>query len=121
VQLFGVPLHRWCLFAFVVLLVLTTVAMLIEMPPPGDGWPHWDKVQHATIFLCLTGLGLLALEGAAMHVVSGLIFYGVLTEIMQHLLTYTRMGSIYDWLADVLGIVLAWFVFILFNRYLFRV
>ena len=102
----------WALISF------TTVVMLIELAPKQGGWPYWDKVQHATIFAVLTTLGTLALANLAFRrniakICIGLATYGALIECLQSTLTMTRIASIGDWLADIVGIGIGLFLWIL--------
>lgn len=94
------PLIFWALFAIV------TVLMLIELAPKQGGWPYWDKVQHALVFAALASAGYLAFPQKKRWLSLGLVCYGALIEWLQGVLTMTRMASVYDWLADVIGILL---------------
>lgn len=70
----------------------------------------WDKAQHALAFAVLTVLGLRAYAAAWPRVLVGLLLYGVLIEVAQHLSGW-RVGEWPDALADALGVCLAWCVF----------
>ena len=95
------PLLFWLLFAIV------SVLMLIELPPKKDGLPYIDKVEHVIVFIALTLTGSLAYSQQKQRLYAGLIAIGALYEVLQALFTITRQASVYDWLADVSGIVLA--------------
>lgn len=84
-----------------------SVLLLIEMQPSEPGWPYFDKVVHATMFLTLGVLGYIAYSKHKLAVWIGLAFYGVATEYLQSAYTETRFGSIYDWFADITGIILS--------------
>jgi VanZ family protein len=94
------PLIFWVLFA------ITTALMLIELAPRHHGWPYWDKVQHAFVFAVLTSTGCLAFPQKKDWVCLSLVCYGALIEWLQGVLTITRTASIYDWLADIAGVLL---------------
>jgi VanZ family protein len=84
----------------------------------------WDKLQHSLAFGALTLLGLLAYSrsgSGALRVIILLSIYGALTEILQTLSGW-RYGEFRDWLADLLGIAIAWGIFACLqkNRYLSR-
>jgi len=93
-------------YVFFGMLLLVTYLMLIELGPPRGGWPYWDKVQHMAVFAMLASLGFLAHERSIFRVVIGLVVYGGLIEWLQGQFTVTRMPSIGDWIADVVGILL---------------
>lgn len=94
-------------FVFFGLLVLITYLLLMEMPPAPPSWPYKDKVQHITVFLALSVTGGLAFQLRQLGVCMLLAAYGALMEVLQSLFTVTRVASVYDWLADVTGILIA--------------
>lgn len=105
-------LKRWVVaslpYVFAACLALVTYLMLIELPPSEAGWPYWDKVQHMIVFVILTSLALLAFPKWRWQFAIGLAVYGALIEWAQAVWTITRMPSVGDWLADVVGIVASW-------------
>jgi VanZ family protein len=92
---------------FWLVMVIVSILLLIELPPHEGGWPYWDKVQHVTVFLGLTVIGLLAHPFIKNKMIIGLAVYGGMAEILQGLFTITRMPSMLDWVADLVGIALA--------------
>lgn len=106
----GLPLLFWCVLA------LVTYLMLIELPPKQGGWPYWDKVQHLFVFMLLTTLAFLAYRKARWLSVVLLVLYGAIIEWLQWLLTLTRMPSVGDWLADVVGVMLTLMLCLLIAR-----
>jgi VanZ family protein len=98
------------------LLIITSVFMLIELAPKNSGWPHWDKVQHVLVFLVLTLLGTFAYTSKKYYLAVGLIAYGAGTELLQGMLTITRLATMNDWLADVVGICIGLLIFTLFQK-----
>jgi VanZ family protein len=94
-------------YLFVGLLILVTYLLLMEMPPTTPSWPYKDKVQHITVFLALTISGGLAFQNGCVALCAMLAAYGALMEVLQSVLTVTRIASVYDWLADVAGILIA--------------
>lgn len=99
--------NRWMPLLFWLLIVITSMLMLIELPEKKDGLPYVDKVQHAAIFAALTYSGLLAYSQKKWHVLLGLAVLGATYEVTQAAFTVSRKASIYDWLADVVGILIA--------------
>ncbi len=95
------PLIFWLLIAVV------SVLMLIELQPKKNAIPHIDKFEHAFVFILLTTTGCLAYSQKKSWVYAGLIALGALYEVLQALFTVTRQASVYDWLADIAGIMLA--------------
>ena len=95
------PLIFWLLIAIVSLL------MLIELQPKKDVITYIDKFEHAFVFTLLTITGRLAYGQNNSWLYAGLIALGALYEVLQAVFTITRQASVYDWLADIAGIILA--------------
>lgn len=88
--------------------------------------PHLDKIVH---FLMYAGLmtvilfsnrKILILRSQIYYAALIPFFYGILMEILQVLLTDTRMGSIYDALFNTFGIIAAVIFWFLIKPVLFR-
>jgi VanZ family protein len=75
-----------------------------RLPPAVFDW--WDKAQHALGFLVLGALGLLAYADVSSRVILGLLCFGAGIEFAQTA-TGWRYGDWQDWLADALGIAVA--------------
>lgn len=80
--------------------------------------PNFDKIVHFAMYFGLMSVIILENRNILISIqkiiLTGLIpfFYGVIIEIMQTTLTTTRTGSIFDALANTLGIlisILLWF------------
>ena len=93
-----------CVFGFG--LVLATVLLLMPSYAVPKAFDFYDKAQHELMFSALTMAGLLAYPKRIKMVVGGLVFYGGLMEVLQSLLTTTRHGDWFDWLADSVGIAM---------------
>lgn len=93
-------------YLFFSALATVTFLLLMEVTSSQATFPHADKVVHMILFLGLSSMGALAFPKHRSHVFLGLAFYGVLTEILQHLITVTRHASFLDWISDVVGILL---------------
>ena len=98
---------RFMRLIFWLLIIIVSVLMLIELQPKKDGIPYIDKFEHAFVFILLTITGCLAYSQKKSWVYVGLIALGALYEVLQDLFTVTRQASVYDWLADIAGIMLA--------------
>jgi VanZ family protein len=85
---------------------MVTFLLLMEQSVSIAKFPHVDKIIHATLFAMLTAVGYLAYEKYSTWLYIGLTAYGIMTEISQSAFTITRNASIYDWLADLVGILL---------------
>lgn len=92
------------------LILLVTKLLLMEYSGSLPSFPHSDKVIHTGLFAILTIAGYLAYANYSKWLYACLIIYGAITEIMQEIFTDTRFASGYDWLADVIGVLLAVFV-----------
>ncbi len=97
---------------------------------PGDVFPEiktfWDwlspdKVVHLIMFgtfsfLILLGYSDQYAEGNKQKLVWKAVIvsvlYGILTEILQYYVFIGRSGNIYDALADAIGAVFGWFIFV---------
>ena len=92
---------------FWLLLAITTFLMLIELKPQAAGWIYADKLQHIIVFMTLALIGILAYFEKMWLVISGLLMFGLIIEILQSAFTLTRQASLADWLADLAGIAIA--------------
>lgn len=85
--------------------IVTTVLFLIPadyLAPQITDW--WDKAQHALMFLLV---GLIGVSGYPLikgRLAAGLVLYGGVVEIVQSA-TGWRHGDLFDWLANIVGIV----------------
>ena len=109
----------WLTFA-----VLTYLFLVPQQYLAPEVFDWWDKLQHSLAFGVLTILGLLAHARTGSRVFQVIILlsiYGALIEVLQSLSGW-RYGEFRDWLADVLGVVIAWgvYCYIQKNPYLSR-
>ncbi len=88
------------------LLVLVSLAMFLTPGPDVPSGGPDDKVSHALIFLVLGLAGLLAAV-PRWRLAAGLAAYAALTEVLQGTLPIQRDGDWHDWVADVVGVLLA--------------
>lgn len=109
-----------------VILVLTGLPGSL-FSPPKNPWGQ-DKIVHAIMYM---GFAFLSLWGyrksyleqgkayrrkALLVVLAISIAYGALTEIMQEQLIPKRTGSVYDWIADLVGSLLGTLLFYFLYR-----
>lgn len=98
---------------------------------PGDVFPEiksfweWlspDKVVHLFIFSVLSFLILFGYRDEytgnnrkklVLTAVIVTILYGVLTEVLQRYVFIGRSGNVFDALADAIGALLGWWLFVL--------
>jgi len=75
--------------------------------------PHIDKVVHFTFYFvaCILGIlflrerfrGEMGIKKALIIIALSTIAFGILIEILQHNFTVSRMGDVFDGLANTLG------------------
>jgi VanZ family protein len=92
-------------------LVLTTVLLLMPSYAVPKAFDFYDKAQHGLMFTTLLLVGLLAYPQRLSAVAWGLVLYGGLMEVLQTMLTTTRHGDWFDWLADSAGIAVGLVVY----------
>ena len=101
---------------FLVCFALLTYLLLMEMAPSNNGSVYKDKLQHIVAFGGVAFWGLLAFQRYPKMVMLGLAVFGAVMEVLQGVLTTTRQPNTYDWLADLVGILLAWIVVVLWQH-----
>jgi hypothetical protein len=87
-------------------LLLATILLLMPSYAVPKAFDFYDKAQHGLMFAALAVAGLMAYPKGIKMVVWGLVVYGGLMEVLQSLLTTTRHGDWFDWLADSVGIAM---------------
>ena len=90
--------------------VVLIYLLLMEMPSANDGSVYKDKIQHIVAFAGLTFWGLMAFPAHRLVIMTGIALFGAVMEVLQGILTVTRQPSVYDWLADLAGILLIWMI-----------
>ena len=92
-------------------LILMYMTLAPDKDVPGAGLV-WDKAEHALAWAVLTGAGLLLSTRRRWAIGVFAVVFGALIEIGQATLPFGRDGDIFDFMADCVGIVvayLAWF------------
>ena len=90
---------------FWLLISLVTFLLLMEQRPSTPVFPYVDKLIHASLFATLMAIGYVAYAQHHTLLFLGLISYGVVTEILQRAYTRTRSASLYEWFADITGVL----------------
>ncbi len=86
-----------------------------------DSIPNFDKFVHMGMYFSLMSVIILehrnSIQIPRQFFIIGLIpfFYGVLMEILQATLTQTRTGSVFDAMANAVGILLSILIWSWFN------
>ena len=97
----GATVWRWLLaLAMLALLVLSLAPLSADLPTTG-----WDKGNHALGFAVLGLLGQWAWPGRTAIVLTTLLAYGGLIELLQSF-TPDRSAEAVDLLADWVGLLL---------------
>nr|WP_225612714.1 VanZ family protein [Variovorax sp. VRV01] len=97
----GAAVWRWLLaLAMLALLVLSLAPLSADLPTTG-----WDKGNHALGFAVLGLLGQWAWPGRTAIVLTALLAYGGLIELLQSF-TPDRVAEAADLLADWVGLLL---------------
>jgi VanZ family protein len=92
--------------AFALCAALVLIVSLIPSPESLPVQTGWDKSDHALAFLVLGLLGLAAWPAAPGRLLSALLGYGALIELLQGMTSY-RSAQWSDLAADVVGLVAA--------------
>lgn len=77
-----------------------------ELPPL---YPGQDKIVHFLAFALIAVLGFEAWPHRPLTIVGLMLCYGAAMEVAQSFVPF-RDGDLMDWLADALGVGLAWVV-----------
>lgn len=102
-----------------------TVAVLCFMPGnnlPNAPFLNFDKLVHVGIF---SVLAFFWMYPNSVHksnwwlTVSAffLVLYGILIELIQHFFIYGRSGDFWDALADAVGVIIVFLLFLLKKRF----
>ncbi len=120
-------LKYWKSSVWTIIIILATTLPSSSIPKNSLlQIPHFDKLVHFTLFFVLALFILsernsLRLQGqltnrAITFALSISIAYGLIIELLQYFLLPTRSGSLYDFMANVLGGIMAVVLYRLVNR-----
>jgi VanZ family protein len=89
------------------------VLMYITLAPgkdvPGEGLV-WDKAEHSLSWAILTGAGLLLSTRRRWAIGLFAWLFGAAIEVGQATMPFGRDGNFADWIADTVGIAVAYLV-----------
>lgn len=92
---------------FWVLVLATLWLSLMPAERIPSTFHFWDKAQHALGFAALAYFGLTGYARQARRVVLGLVVFGIVIEVLQHLSGW-RHGDWLDWVADCAGLLIGY-------------
>ncbi len=104
-------------YFFWTLVAIVGMFMLVELAPKEDGLKYLDKIQHALIFSILSISGYLAFRQKIWIITLGLTIFGAIIEVLQATFTTTRTGDVYDWLADIAGILISLMIISIYRQF----
>lgn len=96
------------------------IAVLCLMPaddfPKAEGFPNLDKIVHFTLYFILSlsvfsTFKLLKTKIKPFTVIISCFSFGFLIEILQAILPFNRSFSVFDLLANLIGLISGWLVF----------
>lgn len=98
-------------------LFFCSALFMVRIPALFDqsNFDWWDKAEHVVVFIVLGVIGFLAYPQTHFKLLVGLLVYGACIELAQSLTTW-RQGDWLDWLANAIGVLLAWTGLLLFKR-----
>lgn len=98
-------IHTTWRYVFVAYFMMLSWQLLTPVTIVSAG--NWDKLIHFSGFFILGCLAILAGRNiSAFKLISVLMIYAALTEILQHFIP-GRSFSLLDWVADGLGVLAA--------------
>jgi VanZ family protein len=102
-RLTSIAALRWAFWSCAV------VVLVLALIPPSRYMPStpWDKLNHALAFAVLAVLAIWSYRTRVAVMLTGLLVYGGLIELLQGLTPY-RSAEWGDWLADAVGLALGW-------------
>lgn len=95
---------------------VATWGFLKDVSGIPSAWMPNDKVMHGLVFLTLTTLWQASFRQPWLYPVLVMAGYGALIEVLQGM-TPVRSADAMDWLADMLGVALAFLIWPLFCRW----
>lgn len=93
----------------IIWLIAITVASLISAESVNEikmvYIPGLDKLIHFVMYMILTILLLKSIKGRKYQIIGFSIFYGVLMEVLQFLISSGRSFEMYDIIANISGAI----------------
>jgi len=103
-----------------ILFIFYSVFLTFFLLKPGSensfqflrAYHNTDKIAHFTFFFILALISFFNFsKNKIISIFLGLLFYAILTEVMQGLMNLGRSADFFDFIADSVGIILGYFVF----------
>ena len=101
--------------AFGVALAVQLIAVYSPQGLAGPGITGLDKVVHVSIFFA-PALALLMMGIRARWALGILALHAPVSELIQHNFLPERSGDVFDVLADLSGVALGWFAYVVWDR-----
>ena len=101
--------------AFGLALAVQLIAVYSPQGLAGPGITGLDKVVHVSIFFA-PALALLMMGIRARWALGILALHAPVSELIQHFFLPQRSGDVFDALADLSGVALGWFAYVVWDR-----
>lgn len=94
---------------------LSLTSLQIKIPEVTFG--YFDKVAHIIFYTLLSFHWLLALSLRKVYflktllIITGILFYGIIIEVLQEIFTSSREADCYDVIANAIGVFLGFGMF----------
>ncbi|MGF1556110.1 VanZ family protein [Paucihalobacter sp.] len=115
-------LRHYALFLVVFYIISITVLSLININRlPDIGTNHDDKLYHASayfvfVILSFNYLKKIEVKKAVLIAMVFSVFYGIIIEVLQHVLNTNRTFDILDIVANTIGVILGYFIIQYVNK-----
>lgn len=110
-------LRKILLFIAFFLTIIVIVASLLPLKGVPSIVSVSDKIMHSTAYAVITFFWLLAIPiKKKWKILLNLFFMGIIIEIAQGTLTKNRQAEILDIIANTIGILTSYMVFVLFFK-----
>jgi len=96
--------------------ILILFLSLAKLPSTGNTIENADKFYHVIAYAVLTISWLIALSAKKYHILwvaLCCVFFGIIIEALQLILTNYRSGDLFDILANIVGTIVAIIIFML--------
>jgi VanZ family protein len=88
-------------------LVLTYMALAPTRDVPGAEL-FWDKFEHGSAWTVLTVAGLVLSTKRRWAIGVYAVVFGAVIEVLQAVMPFGRDGNVADWIADLVGVAVAY-------------
>lgn len=113
-------LHNNSIYIAITVTIVIAYLSLIKTPKVDIQISNFDKVLHGFAYFTLALSWFFVYytkrKRIKWFVVFCCIFYGIILEILQKVMTTTRTADVLDFLANTVGVFLAFFIFNIIYR-----